>query len=271
MSNDSQKRDPENQKEDWRAFGGEVGRLLSRLYGGDNANRPKVSYPALKTSAKAKKELDTRAEWKAVNNKFGAEDPRQKRYDAEKARSLAVPAVGRRRSGPTPHRRPLRKDGRTCLREIAEADLKASAYRPPEAGLVCTDADKARLVEIFTFRGGRALPEEMTGYDAGTTPSQMAEARKRTLVTKIGDKHSKKTVDRVKGPTGKKLSAKDELFDHIVEEIEERRRFQREMIQISAGSAKVDPIAKEISARIIRLQHLNPGRTSSLLNSWYRT
>ena len=51
-------------------------------------------------------------------------------------------------------------------------------YRPPCSRPVATEWEKRRLNELFTHKGGKALPDELL-HPIGPTPTELAQERKR--------------------------------------------------------------------------------------------
>ena len=266
--------------EEWKAFkkDSEAGRLLARLYGVEGTgNKPKVSYPKLKPKRKGKGDDDSTlhhdSQWRAVGAPQ-TRDPKEKRYDRAKAAAVPVPKFGRKRPKRTAAVDiiPKRKPAASCKVEIDHQKQNKRAYRPPRQNGVCTEAEKEKLNEINTYRGGRILPTDLT-LPVAPMPSEIRrkeeeakrvrQARERRKYRLNGSNCNGDNTDRL--TEDKPKSNKDILFDAILEEIRDRRSFQLEMENCQAGAQCREKIVKEISARAKELYRLDKERAQKVL------
>ena len=268
--------------EQWRAFkqDTEAGRLLARLYGVEaGSNKPKVSYPKLKPKQKGRENgesnLQHKTQWRSVGAP-NTRDPTEKRYDRAKAAAVPVPKFGRNKGKRKaevdiiPRRRPAA----SCKVEIDHGKQNKKAYRPPRQNAVYTDAEKDKLNEINTYRGGRILPTDLT-HPVAPMPSEIKQ--KQQEAERVREARTRRKF-RVKGSSSRDAdvgglidvrpkSSKDILFDQIVEEIKDRRKFQLEMERCQAGGQSREKIVNEISARAKELYRLDKERAEKILQA----
>lgn len=168
---------------------------------------------------------------------------------------------------------PKRRSASSCQSTLADFDLRDRAYRPPNRPAFSSDAEKERLAEVFTFKGGSALPAELTNM-VGPMPSEVkrmqaerdrvekAKAARRARLNGGVDPMAKAE----KGEDGEEgRDPKDLLFEQIYDEIMERRAFQAQMEDTKEGGQTRRQVAGEISQRISKLKQLNPGRAAEVI------
>ena len=273
----------------WKAFkcDTQAGKLLSRLYGVQPESRPKINYPVLKAKKQRNEEciVEHVSQWRNVNAKPGSTDPREVKFQKDKAKALSVPKVGRTQSIQSKNNvsRPInlsrqgipsRKSEVACKKEIRNIAMKNEAYRPPHERLSSTDYEKNRLNEIFTFKGGQALPLELT-HPIQPIPSEnesilkqgqsnMVKAQRRDRLAKWRIKHDTQSVEKLKAEEERDIDSL--VVEQIEKEIKERLLFQKEMEVSGAGNSSRNRIDHEIMTRMIELKRLNPQKAEELEN-----
>eukprot|EP00592_Proboscia_alata_P001452 CAMPEP_0194380204 /NCGR_PEP_ID=MMETSP0174-20130528/43440_1 /TAXON_ID=216777 /ORGANISM="Proboscia alata, Strain PI-D3" /LENGTH=273 /DNA_ID=CAMNT_0039163441 /DNA_START=36 /DNA_END=857 /DNA_ORIENTATION=+ len=263
----------------WSAFEGEAGRLLARLYGGNEQKKSQINYPQLKRRRNA--QIDHKKGWVAVNGKAGSSDPRSA---SARSKTVAVPKVGGgdrrsnngRNSNAAVDFIPKRKSASSCKADIEKYEIRAAAYRPPHVHTFSSEKEKQRLNEIFTFKGGLALPEELTN-PVGPCPSELAwrdNENKRVHEAKVkrDGQHSYHDQSLGVGVDSKKkqiLNSSDLLFSQILLEIKERREFQRAMEETGGGRNTRNSVSQEIASRIKKLQQINRRKAEEVIRDLY--
>ncbi|GMH78746.1 hypothetical protein TrLO_g1467 [Triparma laevis f. longispina] len=256
-------------QENWKNFekGSEAGRLMAKLYGG--AYKPQISYPTLKTK-------------KAVNN--GAWQPSNKgnavvsKFDKKKANKVAAPKF-RQTSNYTfapVDFIPKKRNADACQTMIVDAEMRQSAYRPPHMNAFSGDDEKQRLSEVFTHKGGKALPKDLT-HPVGPAPYEVRQ-RQAEQQRVLEAKAARRTrlnggVDPLyvePAAAAPERSAKDQLFDQIYDEIKDRRAYQEEMELAGAGKANRQKVAAEISSRLSKLSSIDKGRAAEVMIEMYQ-
>ena len=222
----------------WKQFQGtELGGLLAGIYG--NTNKPIINYPKPKSKV-VNEELKTFIPGGA---KTGSSDPRK---TTRRLANINVPKVGTHSShslanldgnentfavhGNYINRR---KSADAIKIEIDDIRMKQNHYRPAYTQPFSSDAEKNRLSQIFTFKGGKALPEELT-HPTGVMPLEM-EAKKREA-EQLQNLRMKRGLHVIhdgnsRGPS-KLLSDKEQLAEQISKEIDERVQHIQEMKEI---------------------------------------
>ena len=263
--------------ENWRAFGNdsEAGRLLAKLYGG--SYKPAINYPPLKT--RKADDLQDRV-WRPTD-KANNVDPRLSKFDKGAANRVCVPknfGRGDRHAFAPVDLVPKKRSGAECKATIADFEMRDRAYRPPNRAAFSSDAEKERLAEVFTYKGGAALPAELTNM-VGPMPSEMK--RQQAELERVEKAKSSRRarlnggVDPMaatssgKNATYEETDPKELLFDQIYDEIKDRRAFQAEMEETKDGKASRRQVAGEISQRISKLKQLNPGRAAEVIAELY--
>lgn len=248
---------------EWRAFrhDTEAGRLLARLYGVDNrSNTTNISYPTLKAKQNPNNQQPLRhdAQWRSVGAPH-TRDPTDKRYDRAKAAKVPVPKFGRNKidsaRSSAVDRIPHRRSARSCSNEVANGRKQSGAYRPPRQNDIYSEAEKEKLSEINTYRGGKILPADLT-HPVAPLPSEI-EKRQREA------DRLRKSQSQMDEPHASQSSST--LFDQILNEINERRAWQSEMEVIGEGGKSRQKTVEEISARVKELHRIDKVRAQQVL------
>lgn len=198
-----------------------------------------------------------------------------------KRSGIDAPKVGRaaRRRRPAPIEAVRRRKAKaSIMQERSKRDQELMRYRPPLTRPVATDTNKRYLQAQFQFKGGKALPEAgLLQPVEGNLPM--------TLIT--GKRPARRSRRAVEGPTSegtggargrasgtnepledgpavsaaaKKIARCEEEFEHVMNEIEERKAFLDEMLEEhgSRTHAKYrDQIEAEISGLVRQAQKLD--------------
>ena len=138
-------------EENWKQFHGtEIGSLLSSIYG-KNSGANKINYPTPQTKA-----FTPTKKFNSTGNT--GLDPKVKKqlndieyYQKKPARLPTRAAVDLI---------PKRKHENHIKEEIAQIQLQQQHYRPAFNQPVSTDAEKMRLNQICTHKGGKGLPKD---------------------------------------------------------------------------------------------------------------
>lgn len=243
----------EGEMENWKQFHGtELGSLMSQIYG--NQNKPKINYPKLQT----KKTADPPKIFIPGGAKQEAEDPRK---STRRAVNIAVPKNFKEKSE---HIKPIevinrRRSAESIKQEIDEIKLRQTHYRPAYRQPISGDEEKERLNQIFTFKGGKGLPTELT-HPEGEMPLEVASRRKEmermdAVRTKRGLAPNRPgpSIGRTRAP----LSENEQLAEHISSEIEERRQHLQDMMEMGElKPEKERQLKAEIAAKVRELQSL---------------
>ena len=205
----------------------EAGRLLSRLYGVDPSGRPQIKYPKLR-------QRNTKIKHIQVNSVQAKN---------EKKPLVQAPRVGRKSMKTNNHKAlnaiPRRKSAAACRNDVQKTSMAMKSYRPPHMNAFASDDEKIRLNHIFSSKGGRALPDELThlNNESANKKDQLHKKREQCSVEVEED-----------GPP-RSMMAKQ-----IILEIEERKQFQLDLeIKGVVKSALGDQIAEEIESRVREL------------------
>mmetsp|Transcript_105425 Transcript_105425/g.304330 ORF Transcript_105425/g.304330 Transcript_105425/m.304330 type:complete len:227 (-) Transcript_105425:200-880(-) len=143
----------------WKAFdtSTEAGRLLKKLYGN---KPPPVNVPLPRRS---KKTAAPTGEWRPGGGRVDAVDPRK--ASRSKAAEAKVARGYRKVRAESSYAQidfvDSRRSGAVIKSELDDMDMRQRAYRPAHHRPIGDD-EKKRMAEICTYKGGRALPEEMT-------------------------------------------------------------------------------------------------------------
>lgn len=264
--------------EEWRAFkhDTEAGRLLARLYGVEGSgNKPKISYPKLKSSS-TKKQLQHDSQWRAVGAP-NTRDPTEKRYDRTKAAAVPVPKFGRNKPNRTAAVDiiPKRKPAVSCKIELDHRKQRSEAYRPPKQNVIYSEEEKNKLNEINTYRGGKGLPTDLT-HPVGPMPSEMQRQEKEADRVRLAREkrrfrmngcNTRNESDKTDVPIAEKpKGSKEVLFEQILDEIKDRRSWQLQMEACGEGGHSRRTVSFEISARVQELYRLDKQRAKKVLH-----
>lgn len=144
------------EQQNWKQFQGtELGGLMARLYG--NENKPNINYPKPKQRKAAPPPV-----FIPGGAKHNAVDPR-KSTRREVNIEVPVPTGGRRAQ--KFHQVDFiahRKSADVMKNEIAEIKMRQTHYRPANSQAYSSDAEKDKFAQICQYKGGKALPEELT-------------------------------------------------------------------------------------------------------------
>lgn len=255
--------------ENWKKFqGSELGSLLAGIYGG---TRPKINYPKPKQNKSAPNIKDST--WRAVSNKPDAVDPR-KTTRRDTSGRLDVPKVngGRGRSKlALVDCIPQRRNETSIRNEMDNLKSKITSYRPARTYGGRDGNEKDRLGQIFEFKGGKALPTELTSI-IQEAPFEREAKRKENLINsrfkivngqKIEvDEHTFSTTTNTNGSdkaaSNQQKSASnynDELTDQIIREIEERQEYLKDMRDNLSQQEQIR-IKMEMQTRLYELDKL---------------
>ena len=159
---------------------------------------------------------------------------------------------------------------------IDDMEMRQSAYRPPNVQAFSADKEKQRLSEVFTHKGGKALPKDLT-HPVGPAPYEVRQ-RQAEQQRVVEAKAARRT--RLNGgvdplaveptPSAPEKSTKDQLFDQIYSEIKDRRSYQEQMELAGAGKADRQRIAGEISTRLSQLSGIDKGRAAEVMIEMYQ-
>lgn len=240
----------------WKQFQGtELGALMGQIYG--NQNKPKINYPKLQTRKPKPLEQKTFIPGGA---KIDAEDPRKA---TRRPVDIEVPKNFKERSE---NIKPIdlinrRKSAETIKTEMEEIRLKQARYRPANVKPISGPEEKERLNQIFAYKGGKGLPQELTA-PTGEMPLEIENRRKeaeRADAVRIKRGLAPRFVPSKNSSvrTAKPLSENELLAEQVRAEIEERREHLEEMKALGALKPEKERQLKiEISRKIAELESL---------------
>jgi hypothetical protein len=247
-----------NNENAWKAFdtSSEAGRLLRKIYGN---KPPPVNVPLPRKSATSKVPTEG---WRPVSNRLDSQDPRNATRSQIKEQSVKAPRPARK---PSTYSRidfvERKKSGADIQDELKDLKMRTEAYRPAHIRPV-GESEKTRYGEICAYKGGKALPEEMTAISLDVLPSeQLAKAKEEKRINEVRRRRAglpeQVEIDpniKKQGPLGGK---KGELAETILSEIEERRQHLQEMENLGQKSSNERQIAMEIQNRVDELRKLD--------------
>jgi hypothetical protein len=244
----------------WRQFQGtELGAMMSQLYG--NQNKPKVNYPKLQT--KTSKPLEHKT-FIPGGGKIDAEDPRKA---TRRAVNIDVPKNFKERNENV---QPIdvvyrRRSAESIKAEMDEIKLRQARYRPANVKAYSADEEKERLNQIFAYKGGKGLPQELT-HPEGEMPLEIANRRKeaerayavrikRGLAPRAG---SLAVSGRGNGTGARKALTENEMLaEQVQSEIDERREHLQEMQAMGGLKPEKEKQMKlEIARKVAELESL---------------
>ena len=230
--------------EHWRQFQGtELGSLMSQLYG--NQNKPKINYPKPRTTPSLPQK-----EFIPGGSKLDANDPRK---STRRSVSLTVPKVAIR---VTESIKPIdviprRRHAEKIKEELDDIVMRNTCYRPAHVKPSSTEYEKERLNQIFSFKGGKALPEELTNPVRETPMELSAKKKEAERIAAIRERRgiSQKVV------AATVLSNSEQFADQIVQEINDRRQYIEEMRSMGALKPAIEAALKaEIASKLNELK-----------------
>jgi len=242
----------------WQQFRGtELGGLLSKIYG--NEGKPKVRYPVVRKANTFNAETAPR--FLPVNNKADAVDPR-KTTRREVALVVPKPTGGATRQKYAAVDMLARRRNETIIKqEVEELKEKQMHYRPAHTKAYSSDREKDRLSQIFTYKGGKALPGDiMPPLSTGLTPFEMQE-RKENLAKQDAVRVHRGLAARQRGldasvPYEPPRSEHAKLQQQILDEINERTEYIEEMKAMGIKTKDENKIRAEITMRLAELEKL---------------
>jgi len=260
----------------------EAGRLMARLYNAPVTASSRINYPKPKKRNKHPNKSavtwSNEQQWRAVNSANTQCDPRRSEFDWGKARNVHVPSFRKKFKYPSKvDIIPKRKSAQECQENIQNHEMLREAYRPGNTSGFSTDAEKFRLNEIFAYKGGCALPEDLTNPVEAMTPSERIWREKeeqrleRIRFKRRGNNAGGLNLENVQNFVSEEKNAKDLLFDQIVNEIQERRVYQMELEELGAGTGSRRDVATEIASRISRLKQIDVLRANRFVSELYST
>lgn len=251
MTEDYQK---ENSMDNWKQFQGtELGSLLGSIYGSKSSI--KINYPKPKQqSAPVEKK-----EFIPGGAKLEAVDPRK---STRRSVNINVPKPNGRNSSYDEEFSlkaidviPKRKSADTIKVELDDIKMRQERYRPAHVKPISSDAEKERLNQIFTFKGGKGLPEELT-HPVGETPLEMSQRMKEK--ERLDSIRQKRGLMVVRQDSHKSvLSYNEELAEQISREIEERTQYLDEMKGLGLSADKERQLRQEISSKANELKRIH--------------
>lgn len=222
----SSENDADEPMDNWRQFQGtELGSLLGSIYG---AQKPKINYP----KPKLQRNVAKPQEFIPGGASIHSSDPRK---STRRQVDVAVPKLTGGRTLSNQEIQPIdiiprRKSADVIQVELDEIRLRQERYRPANVIPISSDTEKDRLSQIFTFKGGKGLPEELT-MPVGDCPFEVIERKKeRARLDAIRVKRGLAVVSNTSAKTP--LSANELLAQQITEEINERANHLEDMRKI---------------------------------------
>ena len=185
--------------------------------------------------------------------KIDASDPRKA---TRRNVQVDVPKVAQR--GPSRSYKAIdlidrRKSADVIKTEIDDIQLKQSRYRPAYVQPISADSEKDRLSQVFTFKGGKALPDELTN-PVGVAPFEIAAKKKEQ--ERLQSIRLKRGGSLRRGPrTAPVLSVEEQLAEQIRSEIDERTQHLHEMRALGVKD-KETALKAEIARKVAELKSL---------------
>lgn len=249
----------DNEMENWKQFQGtELGSLLSSIYGN---KRPVIQYPKLKTKKNDKKEI-----FIPGGSTLTATDPRK---STKTNKTVNIPRnVGRssvvsveeidssnRYTSNQVDYILHRRNSSIIKKELNDIKMHQEHYRPAYIRPISEDKEKTRLGDIFSYKGGKGLPTELT-LPIGDTPEEIKrKEQQKQRMNELRAKHNKNITPVV--TSTKKLSYEEELADQITREINDRTNYISELKASKLLSAGEEAKIKgEISLKVAELNRL---------------
>jgi hypothetical protein len=239
-----------NEMNNWRQFQGtELGSLMAGLYG--NKNRPKISYPK-----PAQKKMQEQKQFIPGGAKPSAADPRKVTRNAV---NMVVPRPsGTRKENVRPIDVIARRRGNTHIQvEMDDIRMRQAHYRPAYTQPFSAEAEKERLSQICTYKGGKGLPEGLT-FPVGEMPLEIAARRKEeerwaAVKAKRGGGQGGGQTQTQRAP--RQASEAEQMASLIEGEIEERRCYLKEMRDLGALRPEQErALTNEIARKVQELQ-----------------
>ncbi|KAG1712268.1 hypothetical protein DVH05_000018 [Phytophthora capsici] len=216
--------------EAWKAFGGdtEAGRLLKKLYCG--TSKPKVSYPKLKT-----KPRDVATPFIPGGAVAGATDSRTHRLVAKtSSRAIKAPVPMHPIDYLTTHKKPLSEIEKELneIKRHMEGSRLSCVRRTP-------NQEKEKLQQMFSYTTGSILPRELL-------PGSDLLDRELSHAAELRNGRNPKD----------KLTQLEELYDSVLKEVESRKAYMAEMIDLGRPD-KAAPVEREVLERMTEMRKIN--------------
>ena len=252
----------EESMENWKQFQGtELGSLLGSIYG---SQRPQINYPKPKLS---KANSLPKKEFIPGGAKMDAVDPRKAtRKDVHvnvpkttgRSGSFYDLTIDSNQSLKPIDVIPRRKAANAIQSEIDDIKMRQEHYRPANSRNISNDYEKERLSQIFSFKGGKGLPEELT-MPVGETPMERQQRMKeKERIETIRIKRGLAVLPTTAMSTSTRISANEQLAQQITEEINDRTKYIEEMRALKSLNPEVERKLKlEISCKVNELSKLN--------------
>eukprot|EP00937_MAST-01D_sp_MAST-1D-sp2_P005450 g5450.t1 len=164
-----------------------------------------------------------------------------------KQKAVKAPRMGGRGPSYAPIELVSRKKAQSVIKRQEADRTRRDVWNPGRSKALSTEAEKARLQAVFSWQGGKALPAEMLpgkaqlpGERAGEPPPGVA----------------------VPGPRGERRGTDEQLFDEIMGEIEERKKFLDSMRTMGRAAPHEARVQAEIQQRVRELERLHKAISS---------
>lgn len=248
-----EKLEMEEDMDNWKQFQGtELGSLLGSIYG---SQRPKINYP--KPTLNKSNSVVDRKGFIPGGAKIDAVDPRKA---TRRSVNLVVPKPSGSHHFQDENMKPVdliphRKSADVIKHELDDIKMRQERYRPANVKPISSDLEKDRLNQIFTFKGGKGLPEELT-LPVGETPFELAEkAREKERLDAIRRKRGLMVVKSA--GSSQPLSYNDQMAQQITSEIQERTKYLEEMKAIGIKPEQERRLKQDLANKIDELNRLN--------------
>mmetsp|Transcript_16687 Transcript_16687/g.18068 ORF Transcript_16687/g.18068 Transcript_16687/m.18068 type:complete len:257 (+) Transcript_16687:105-875(+) len=248
----------EQPMENWKQFQGtELGGLLGQIYG--SQSRVKINYPKPRSNSSQNLHQEKK-DFIPGGAKIDAVDPRK---TTRRSVNVNVPKPTGRVSSNDEDLSigykaidfvPKRKSADVIKQEIDDIRMRQERYRPAHVKPIHSEMEKDRLTQIFTFKGGKGLPEELT-HPVGETPMEaMQRNKERDRIDAIRQKRGLLVVKQRSDPV---LSVNEQIAQQISSEIEERTRYLDDMKKVGLNGEKERQIKQEIAFKVKELERID--------------
>ena len=227
----------------WQNFRGtELGGLLTSLYGNP---KPQINYPKPK-----RKEFTPTVPFSSSIAKPEARDPRTS------TRRNVVVAVPKPKVSTRQQLAPVdlisrRKQNSVIRAELDDMRIRNTYYRPAHTKPI-GEKEKEKLANIFSYKGGKGLPEELTNPVGETPDEYLQKKNEKERILRIREERNPEKYRNYK-PI---LSDNEQLKEQIVSEINERREYIADMRHQGLPIRDEAKIKFEISQRVSELQKM---------------
>lgn len=236
----------------WRSFSMDTpaGRILSKLYQGQR--KPVVSYPKLRRRPRGAASTCGQPSAAAgafipAGGRLGV-DSRAGGEWRDKQKAVKAPRMGGERRQWHPIELIGSKKREGAIKAESSDAARRDFWGPGRTKSLSTAAEKERLQAAFTWQGGKALPEGMLpGKSAIPTALTTQTAAKASAAAAAA------TGARRDDPT----AAKQDRFDEIMVEIEQRKSFLDNMRSMGEARPVERRIQAEIQDRVRELEALD--------------